>query len=840
MKARDVITVWSLVLILAAGPALSVSQHFVYSDSPFLSNSLQSQRAESLLAQYFPNFTSNASTIYVIFKDNGTHYQQLEEAASLLPHSHILTPNDLEHSINSTQSAVIKQVVLQSTSNLTKFYLLVHQLYLRLNQTREQFLQNLSQVVQDANLTFSVGERLAQLSSGSNYSAAYEELSPQLNGIQLKILEMIYGNLTIYGNPERAAAQVGASYFHQPLLGKLGFSNYTNQSLIASLLPNGGIYHLNTPDAFSTFIGRELGVKVNTQLMLDPSLIQYAALNATQGYFPPLQFRSDGFSLYEVQVPSNESLNSVEAFMQKLPDAYVTGHLPIYAESAFTTSSELEIIDLITVISVSILLIVLLRALVPILTLIVTAGAALDLAYGLTFISSLFGYRIYYISGFVIAPIVFGLTVDYSILFLYRYLEEIRSNRDPLTRARKSTTRTILMSGVSVALGFSSFVLTPSSLLKNIGLALLLAAISSLLTSLTFYPTLLSLIRPKYLSFPRKEIPSPQDVRQEYLVTVSKFAVKRKWLIVGVMVLITIGSLMVILSHPTNVSVGEIVPPGSEVIKGEDTLSQLYNYSQLYALTTSSTQARNITDLLLSNGAWVYGPYSLGRNATTLGKSIFYSHGYYLIEALVPGSVFSNGAVEITSKVIGLGLVGGANAQRIDIVNQTVFDYFHYTLPLTIALVVVYLLLVMRSAITPPRLAATILVSSVIGVAAMKLTFRSVYWLSPLIVFALMFSLGIDYDVFLVSRVMEEEGDEEERILKAVKVTGLVITAAGLILGAAFLSLMAADVRFLVEIGMGVGFSVLLDTFVVRTIFVPAVMSILKKYNWWPKRVRSS
>lgn len=574
--------------------------------------------------------------------------------------------------------------------------------------------------------------------------------------------------------------------------------------------------------------------------MLDPSLIQYAALNATQGYFPPLQFRSDGFSLYEVQVPSNESLNSVEAFMQKLPDAYVTGHLPIYAESAFTTSSELEIIDLITVISVSILLIVLLRALVPILTLIVTAGAALDLAYGLTFISSLFGYRIYYISGFVIAPIVFGLTVDYSILFLYRYLEEIRSNRDPLTRARKSTTRTILMSGVSVALGFSSFVLTPSSLLKNIGLALLLAAISSLLTSLTFYPTLLSLIRPKYLSFPRKEIPSPQDVRQEYLVTVSKFAVKRKWLIVGVMVLITIGSLMVILSHPTNVSVGEIVPPGSEVIKGEDTLSQLYNYSQLYALTTSSTQARNITDLLLSNGAWVYGPYSLGRNATTLGKSIFYSHGYYLIEALVPGSVFSNGAVEITSKVIGLGLVGGANAQRIDIVNQTVFDYFHYTLPLTIALVVVYLLLVMRSAITPPRLAATILVSSVIGVAAMKLTFRSVYWLSPLIVFALMFSLGIDYDVFLVSRVMEEEGDEEERILKAVKVTGLVITAAGLILGVAFLSLMAADVRFLVEIGMGVGFSVLLDTFVVRTIFVPAVMSILKKYNWWPKRVRSS
>jgi Predicted drug exporters of the RND superfamily len=102
-------------------------------------------------------------------------------------------------------------------------------------------------------------------------------------------------------------------------------------------------------------------------------------------------------------------------------------------------------------------------------------------------------------------------------------------------------------------------------------------------------------------------------------------------------------------------------------------------------------------------------------------------------------------------------------------------------------------------------------------------------------VFALLFSLGIDYDMFIILRIKEEKGkDEDERIIKGITYTGLVVTAAGLILAGAFFSLISADMRFLEEIGFSVGFSVIFDTFIVRPIFVPAIMSILKKYNWWP------
>jgi RND superfamily putative drug exporter len=89
--------------------------------------------------------------------------------------------------------------------------------------------------------------------------------------------------------------------------------------------------------------------------------------------------------------------------------------------------------------------------------------------------------------------------------------------------------------------------------------------------------------------------------------------------------------------------------------------------------------------------------------------------------------------------------------------------------------------------------------------------------------------------MFIIIRILEEEGSEEERIVKAISNTGLVVTAAGLILAGAFLSLGSADMRFLQEIGITVGITILFDTFIVRPIFVPAIMSILKKYNWWPR-----
>ncbi|GGT93616.1 antibiotic transporter [Sulfodiicoccus acidiphilus] len=830
---------WVVILVLATLPALNTPSRLVYTDSPFLSRSFPSQEAQELLKEDFPSFYPNYSTLYVIFVGGNLTEDgaRLAQAARYLYRPILLSPPQIQYEENETAYRLAETIVEPQVKNLTTFYLAVHELYLKLNQSRTEFMRNLSVILDHANQTFTLAR---ELDGGPNYTAAYNSLSRELNGTQLILLKMMYGNLTKYGNVESAAAHIGASYFKEPVIAKLGFSNFSNASKVASLLPNSYLYQLNSTETYASAIGDALGIPVNSTFMVNPSLVQVYVIRDVLGNFlpPTPKPKYMDYLLFAVEVPPNESLADVELFSSHLNNAYVTGHLPIYAESAFATSSELEIVDLITILAVVLLLTLLLRAVVPILTLVITAGSALDLAYGLTYVSSLLGYRMYYISGFVVAPIVFGLTVDYSMLLLYRYFEGLRTAEGSLDRALRSSRRTVYMSGISVTLGFSSFLLTPSPLLRNIGLSLIIAAASSVAASTTFYPSLLSIVNPRTMAFPRRELPDPDDVRQSYLEAASTFAVRKKWLVVGLMIALTAGSLLVLVTHPTNLSVGEILPSGSGAVKGEAILSSMYNYSQLYAITSSQEQTKALTKALLEEGAWVYGPYSLGRGL--LSRPLtgpFYRDGHYLVEAIVPGAVFSNEAIQATARVTGLGLVGGSNAQRLDIVNNTVFSYFHYTLPITVVLILAYLFVAMGSAITPPRLAATVLVSSLAGVATVELIFGSVYWLSPLIVFALMFSLGIDYDVFLVSRIMEEEGgDEEVRVIRAVKSTGLVITAAGLVLGVAFFSLTTANMRFLEEIGVGVGVSVLVDTFVVRTVFVPAVMAILKELNWWPKK----
>ncbi|TRM78977.1 MMPL family transporter, partial [Sulfolobus sp. A20-N-F6] len=139
----------------------------------------------------------------------------------------------------------------------------------------------------------------------------------------------------------------------------------------------------------------------------------------------------------------------------------------------------------------------------------------------------------------------------------------------------------------------------------------------------------------------------------------------------------------------------------------------------------------------------------------------FYKDNYTLLIVYLKYPVFSKQAINITSKLIKEGfLVGGSNAQRIDIVNNTVKTYFSFTLPLTIILIIVYLFLILGSIILPLRLALTIGLSSLFGVFTLSLVYSSTYWLSPLIVFALLFSLGIDYDMFIVIRLLEEMKDE--------------------------------------------------------------------------------
>ena len=814
---KSLITVipWLLLIVILSPITLQIQNYFVYSDSPFLSNEYPSVTVSRVLDNYF-NFSQD-STLYIII--NGNYNQslnQIDKNSKYLEDYRIVTPFQY---INETKNEYSKEI--SELANITAAYLEpFHRIYNNLTILKYNLLKNFTNFEYQLNVSFGIPLDKYH----SNSSKAKEFL-------------VAYSILTKNETKLNAARDAGAYVFKDPYILFFSFNNYSNFSLAYNFL--------KTFNNYSEIIYEITGKYIPESALVNP--YNFSLTEVKNRILPPpislSNFHKGNEWLFLIQIPKNESLIDVENFI-KNTNGTVTGHFAIYAQSAYYTESNLKLIDIVTIILVGSLLIILLRSLLPILLLLASAVIGIEISYTLLYLLTFTGYQIYYISGLVIPPIVFGITIDYSILFIYRYFEEIKKkSNNPIKTALKTAGKGAIFSGLSITLGFMSFVFSPSPLLKNIGEALITASISSIIPAVIFTYTALKAIPISWLGYPRRDIPSPVDSRIKYLEKVASSSIHRKSIVIFVMIILTLFSFSVFYTHSTNININEIVPSYSSSVIGEKYLLNLFNYSIDYIIIHGNpnityTKVYNLSKYIISNNGLVYSTFSI--NNIILNKSEyipqFYRDNYTLVEAYIPYPVFSSKAIDFTKSIINQGYeVGGSNAQRIYIVNNTVSNYYNFVLPFTILIIIFYLFVILGSIVVPIRLALTLIVSSLTGVATMDLVFHSVYWLSPLIVFAMLFSIGIDYDMFIILRIIEEKGSEEKRILTGIKNSGLVVTAAGLILAGAFFSLVATNMRFLQEIGFSVGFSVLFDTFIVRPIFVPAIMSFLKQYNWWPK-----
>jgi len=381
-----------LILALILSPiVINIQHYFIYSDSPFLTPQFESVKAKDILVKYF-NYSSY-DEIYVIAKGN---YSQILHQVNLtaeeyLRDAKVLTPYQF---INDTLKPYYK--FTQNIINKTfQSLLTLHNIYLNLTLERESILQNLSYFLFQLNVTY--GIPLHEFYSNSKVALQFIAIYSKLNGSQLE-----------------RARNSSLIVFHNPYILLFSFNNYSDEKLVEETIENFSNYSL----LVYYLTGRNI-----SNFALEYPYNYSLQLVEKEFPKPPISlstFHKNDTWLIIVEVPSNESLTNVENFMAHL-NYTVTGHLPIYAESALATESDLRIIDIVTVLLLSILLIVLIRALVPILVLITSAVIGLEIAYTTLYVLTFFGYSIYYISGLVIPPIVFGITVDYSILFLYRF-----------------------------------------------------------------------------------------------------------------------------------------------------------------------------------------------------------------------------------------------------------------------------------------------------------------------------------------------------------------------------------------------------------------------------------
>jgi RND superfamily putative drug exporter len=509
------------------------------------------------------------------------------------------------------------------------------------------------------------------------------------------------------------------------------------------------------------------------------------------------------------------------------------------------------------------LIAIILAALLLFATLGFTWAVLIPLLFGLATISTTLGIiyvlahnflMVLYVPN-VVELIGLGLAIDYSLLMVSRYRCELATAYDPLTATMKTAGRTALISGATVAVGLSTLLLVPVPFVKSLGLACLILPLVSIAAAVTLQPILLAALgKPisknfqgflnlSFESLVNKSIKYPRIVLTSSLTVVAFLMSALMWFQV------TPSSLSAIPGHlesakalnsvTSKVGVGVITP--SEIVidlgksnTAKDVVDARFAFAKKIAsnkevFTVANGEKWPYVD---STGRYmriyVFGSHDLGSPETRQLVSDIRTK--YIPEANFPkGSKF---------------YLGGAPAQGIDLL-----DAIATSLPLIITLILlmtfVILLRTFRSIVLAIKAIILGLTSIAVSFAVLVLVFKfgvGTYQLDQLeawvlvLLFAVLFGLSMDYEIFIVSRMREawdQGASNEEAIRTGMRSSGTVVTAAAIIFVTALTGLIAGHFAGLQQLGVGLAAGVLIDAIIIRGLLLPSAMILLGKWNWW-------
>ncbi len=565
---------------------------------------------------------------------------------------------------------------------------------------------------------------------------------------------------------------------------------------------------------------------------------------------------------------------------------YVTGDLATTADSSLGSNADLGRIEPVTVGAILVLAGLFFLAIVTPFIPLATVGMALLMAEGGLYLIGKYIIPIQDTTTTFLFTIMLGVGTDYAIFLMARYREERVEGRDKAQAVQTSVTwsgESIATSATTVIIAFGAMTLTSFTLLRSIGVGLGFGVLIALLVSLTLIPSLI-LIAGDRIFWPtsgkRFEMYATRARRRRaerpgYFRRAASFSVKRPVLVLGLALIISIPAVYISLTGSTSYDFAAGLPQ-AESVKGITALEQSFGAGQIGPTQvlvqfpaailvngnlTAAAQAslemlsQNITSL--SNVKEVIGPTrpnGIPANTTNLG-SIGKDNRTAILTVLFAEEPFTQDSLNTVTQIRNLItnlqrsdaslaqdtiLVGGASASTLDFANETV-NQFNTIRLLTVAAIV----------LGSYPLAITGILSiglSIIWAYAATLLFfnnvlqSGVLFIIPLVLFLLLYGIGMDYNIFILTRIREEaqKGKEtRQAVVDAVDRTGGIITALALILAGALGSLLLSSNRLLEGFGFAIALAVVLDAMVVRTYLVPAIMSLLGPRAWWgPNRLR--
>jgi RND superfamily putative drug exporter len=495
---------------------------------------------------------------------------------------------------------------------------------------------------------------------------------------------------------------------------------------------------------------------------------------------------------------------------------------------------------------------------------------------------------------------------DYSIFIIARHREE-RINGLPLFDSIKQSItwagESIVTSGATVIISFLALATTSMIMLQTMGLIIGLGVVVTLIASLTVAPALTAILGDRIFwpnsgkRFERyaEGIREKNAQRGGYFAGSGKFSVKHGKAIILIAIVVTVPCFYL---YSTTTQTYDVIGSASnslESIAGMNTLTDSFGGGRMlpsYVVVTFSEPilysdgSFNLAEMSTVNSISSYISSHSGVDKVTgptmpFGSSVAYQtitnssdsttynqmtssigndNSSVIINVQFTAEPYSTTAMDVAKDIrtnlhtnydneagVTTIALGGTTGAILD--ERGNFEgEFNQILPIVALGVGIVLFLVLGSLILPLFAILSVLMSIVWTLAATIMVFQSAFsygllFMTPLILFVLLLGLGMDYNIFILTRIREEAAKgqkQNDAIVHAIQQTGGIITAAAIILAGSLGALMLSSNKMLMEMGFAFAFSILVDALVVRTYLVPAVMATFGKWNWYNpiKRLR--
>jgi putative drug exporter of the RND superfamily len=488
----------------------------------------------------------------------------------------------------------------------------------------------------------------------------------------------------------------------------------------------------------------------------------------------------------------------------------------------------------------------------------------------------------------ILSVLVIGAGTDYALLLISRYREELHdyeSRIDAMIAAWKGAAPPIIASALTVILGLICLTVAELNSTAGLGPVCAIGIACTVLVMLTVLPALL-VISGRWIFWPKRprldhqtDILAVHGVWGRFSQSLARHQ-RRGWVGAGVVLIACVIGIFTLRTDGLPTEKGFTNTP--DAITGQHIYDANFDRGAgaPAAILTNADKAGEVIAAVKQIPGVAQTPNAVCIRPDYAKVAAFFKDnpgaagqlpsvngclpaslqvtpydGKILVDATLTSTYDSETAYQTirdirsaVSKIDGAdALVGGQSAVNLDVQNASRHDR-NVIIPLVLVVIMVVLAIVLRALIAPLILIATVVLSFVAALGVSAIVFNHVFNFEnadpafPLFAFIFLVALGIDYNIFLMTRVREEtlEHGTRQGIVRGLAVTGGVITSAGVVLAATFVVLGVLPIVFLAEIGFTVAFGVLLDTIVVRSILVPALSHEIGKMIWWPSKLAAA